>query len=344
MLTFVKFGGLQLFAKDELMKIIRNRMLNNVILFPIILILILLNSCSESPEKISKGHLESMSHECAKDTDKRLCINELKTKFFNDGNNYVTFEDLNKSQTRRVKLNCLNYKKRGLITYNNCLAEQKEFAVTGKLTDQKRKEVSKSNIEELFESFFYIEIFDSNKKIIGAGSGVAVTKNIIASNCHVIVVPKAKYILIYSVSADRKKSITPLYRAKLINSNYNADTCLVKIKKNNLKPVKRRSFKTLKFGEFVRAIGNPVGIVGHTSTGEINKIDENFFFDEKFKNNKVIIHDASIGSGSSGGPLFDFKGNLIGLNTLGFKTSKGQLVGGAINLAVSADYIDQLLD
>ncbi len=305
---------------------------------------ILLNSCSESPDKISKGHLESMSFECKNDTDKKLCINELKTKFFKDGNNYITFEDLNKSQARRVKLNCLNYKKRGLVTYNNCLAEQKEFALTGKLTDQKRKEISKSNIEELFKSFFYILVFDSNKKPIGQGSGIAVTKNIIASNCHVVGSPVIKYINIYSVSASRKKSIKPLYSAKLINSNYNADTCLVKIKKNNLKPVKRRSFKTLKFGEFVRAIGNPIGIVGHTSTGEINKIDENFINDEKFKNNKVIIHDATIGSGSSGGPLFDFKGNLIGLNTFGFTTSKGGLVGGAINVAVSADYIDELLD
>lgn len=285
-----------------------------------------------------------MAYECKNDSDQKLCMNELKTKFNNNGYKYVTFEDLNNSQKKRVQLNCQNIKKRGLISYNNCLIDQKEIALTGQLTQNKRAQIPTSNIEELFQSFFYIGVFDINKKSLGGGSGVAVSKNVIATNCHVAGTPDVRYILVYSVSTNRKKSIKPIYKASLIKSNQNADTCLIKIKKNNLKPVKIRSFKKLKFGEFVRAIGNPIGIFGHTSTGEINNIDEKFTYDKYFANNKVIIHDAVIGSGSSGGPLFDFKGNLIGLNTLGFTTGEGQLVGGAINLAVSADYILDLLD
>ena len=51
------------------------------------------------------------------------------------------------------------------------------------------------------------------------------------------------------------------------------------------------------------------------------------------KDTKVIIHGAKIGPGSSGGPLFDRDGNLIGLNTLGAPGTAAE------NISVSADYI-----
>ena len=55
------------------------------------------------------------------------------------------------------------------------------------------------------------------------------------------------------------------------------------------------------------------------------------------KDTKVIIHGARIHKGSSGGPLFDSDGAIIGLNTLGLDDSAAE------NIAVSADHIKDLL-
>ena len=92
--------------------------------------------------------------------------------------------------------------------------------------------------------------------------------------------------------------------------------------------------KKLRKGSFVRAMGSPGGMKGHTSTGDIQwlgnakELDRNFQgqlinpdegegFDE---NTKFIVHSARVHSGSSGGPLFDDDGSIIGLNTLKIQT------------------------
>lgn len=285
-----------------------------------------------------------MAYECKNDSDQKLCMNELKTKFNNNGYKYVTFEDLNNSQKKRVQLNCQNFKKRGLISYNNCLNNQKEIALKGELSKPKRAEIPKSNIAELFQSFFYLAVFDSNEKLLGTGSGVAIANNLIATNCHVVAENGVKIIDVYNVNTKKEKFTNPLQaNVMLYKVNLAADICILKLKKNNLKAVKLRSYKDLKIGEFVRAIGNPIGIIGHTSTGEINTL-KIFPFEKNSKKIKQIVHDATIGSGSSGGPLFDFRNQLIGINTAGFSTTDQQTVGGAINIAVSSDYIKDLLD
>ena len=112
----------------------------------------------------------------------------------------------------------------------------------------------------------------------------------------------------------------------------------------------QKAFNKLKKGNFVRAMGSPGGMIGHTSTGDIQwlgdgkQLDRNFDgelldadgfnFDE---NTKFIVHGARVHQGSSGGPLFDKDGAIIGLNTLISYTA-------AENIAVSADHIKELMD
>ena len=90
-------------------------------------------------------------------------------------------------------------------------------------------------------------------------------------------------------------------------------------------------------------MGSPSGLIGYTSTGDIqwlgnaeglNNTISNI--DEFDKDTKFIIHGANIDQGSSGGPLFDADGGIIGLNTMISDTA-------AENIAVSADHIKDLL-
>ena len=88
-------------------------------------------------------------------------------------------------------------------------------------------------------------------------------------------------------------------------------------------------------------MGTPRSLEGHTSQGSINWLglakDDPSTSEALGGDTKIIVHDAMIDHGSSGGPLFDKSGNLIGLNTLGIGT------GGMFFITVSSDHITDLL-
>ena len=106
-------------------------------------------------------------------------------------------------------------------------------------------------------------------------------------------------------------------------------------------------FSSLSQTDAVRALGNPKGIIGHTSLGRITALENwDHYMNDPYNHPykypitvKIIHHDAAIGEGSSGGPLFDVGGNLIGFNTYGIQEG----TTGAFSIAISADHIKDVL-
>ena len=144
-------------------------------------------------------------------------------------------------------------------------------------------------------------------------------------------------------------------RVRLYKEGYSKDIdiCILKTK-TKLKYVKKKiKFSKLEQTDFVRALGNPLGLIAHTADGNINslKIWKKDSLGRMLKTpEKIIYHDASIGSGSSGGPLFDIAGNLIGINTavISSRTDSdgdgtGVKVSGGFAIALSADHIKDLM-
>ena len=97
------------------------------------------------------------------------------------------------------------------------------------------------------------------------------------------------------------------YTAKVIKRmGDNKDIALLKIEpKKNLKTVKLGNSEKIKVGEKVLAIGNPFGFNGTLTQGIISRID--------YAKNRIQT-DAAINPGSSGGPLLNEKGEIIGIN------------------------------
>ena len=97
------------------------------------------------------------------------------------------------------------------------------------------------------------------------------------------------------------------YTAKLLRKmGENKDIALLKIDTNkNLKTVKLGNSSKIKVGEKVLAIGNPFGFSGTLTQGIISRID--------YAKNRIQT-DAAINPGSSGGPLLNEKGEIIGIN------------------------------
>jgi S1-C subfamily serine protease len=76
-------------------------------------------------------------------------------------------------------------------------------------------------------------------------------------------------------------------------------------------------------GEFVMAVGNPLGLTNNVTQGNVSKVAED-----------VVLHTAPISSGNSGGPLVDRDGRVIGVVDASFTPSEGTPVVENLNIAV----------
>lgn len=104
----------------------------------------------------------------------------------------------------------------------------------------------------------------------------------------------------------------------------------------NVKPVEMRDMvkDPVKVGEVVIAVGNPLGLRDNVSSGIVSNVDRRFDLEPE---NKFLGTDAPINPGNSGGGLFDMKGRLIGINTLGAQGADG--IAGSIRV----DVVQQVL-
>lgn len=141
----------------------------------------------------------------------------------------------------------------------------------------------------------------------GRGSGVVVSKNYVATNCHVIANAQGANIAKFRDG----------YQPKAIKADWKHDLCLLKFDDLPFKPVDMRDSQTLQYEEAVFSLGFPVGQnVPQSSYGNIKAT---YPFDDSL----IIRSDAAFAMGSSGGALFDEQFNLIGITTFKSPGSKG---------------------
>lgn len=177
----------------------------------------------------------------------------------------------------------------------------------------------------------------------GSGSGVFITPNgFIITNNHVVEDAKADGIKV--TTADKKE-----YKARLIGRDPLTDLAVIKIEGSGFSPAYFGNSDETQVGEWVVAVGNPLGLNHTITAGIVSAIgrggldlnrDRNGYGVENF-----IQTDAAINPGNSGGGLFDLEGRLVGINSaIATRTGYYQGYGFAIpaNLAksVAADLIE----
>jgi len=222
------------------------------------------------------------------------------------------------------------------------LAENLSPAVVNISTTQviKRKNPMHQFRSPLFEDFFgddFENFFggrDREYKKQSLGSGFIINdEGFIITNHHVIA--NATEILV-TLSDNNKKE----YEAKLIGSDANTDLALIKIEtKKELPFVVLGDSDNLKIGEWVMAIGNPFGLGGTVTAGIVSqkgRVIGSGPYDD------FIQTDASINPGNSGGPLFNMKGEVVGINTA--IIAGGQGIGFAVPVNMAKEIIVQLKD
>ncbi len=175
----------------------------------------------------------------------------------------------------------------------------------------------------------------------GTGSGVIVSQDgIIITNNHVVEGRQTR----------RGDTINPrvqvrLYdgrkaEAKVLGTDPRSDLAVLKVDLPNLTPVDLGSSSTIEVGEWVMAVGNPLGFDNTVSVGVVSSkkrslpVGENGLVDG-------IQTDAAINPGNSGGALCNAQGQLIGINSA-IASGTGQSVG--IGFAIPIDRAKKIVN
>jgi S1-C subfamily serine protease len=173
----------------------------------------------------------------------------------------------------------------------------------------------------------------------GEGSGSVITQQgHILTNNHVIDGARSIQVHLY----DGKN-----YDAVLVGTDKASDIAVLRIEAppEVLFPVTFGNSERLRVGQRVYALGNPFGLERTLSTGIISSLDRTLPSRRNGRSMKQIIQiDASINPGSSGGPLLDTRGRVIGMNVaIASSTGDSAGVGFAIPVSTIARVVPQLL-
>jgi len=173
------------------------------------------------------------------------------------------------------------------------------------------------------------------RKASSLGSGFIIKANgTVITNNHVIA--NAEDILVRV--GDKE------YKAKVVGADPYMDIAVLKMEtKDKFTPVSFGDSDKARVGDWAVAIGNPFGLGGTVTAGIISARNRDI---NLTRYDDFIQTDASINQGNSGGPLFNLKGEVIGINTAiiapGQSGSIG--IGFAIPANAASNVIDQLME
>ena len=163
-----------------------------------------------------------------------------------------------------------------------------------------------------------------------------------------LIVDREGFILTNEHVVDDAKSITVIlpskieYPAEIIGTDKQTDLALIKIKtEEELSIAKLGNSDEVEVGEWVIAVGNPYGFDRTVSFGIVSgkgRVLPNLPIENQLIND-FIQTDAAIDPGSSGGPLVNLKGEVVGINSIGF--GRGQ--GFTIPINIANEVKDKLL-
>ena len=164
----------------------------------------------------------------------------------------------------------------------------------------------------------------------GSGSGVIIREDgIIVTNNHVVGEDTSEAEVRLS---DKSRAI-----ARIIGRDKETDIAVLKIEAD--RPLPAASFgdsMALKVGQWVLAVGNPMGLDRTVTLGVISGIGRERLNLSKYEN--FIQTDAAINPGNSGGPLFNLRGEVIGINTAIIHMAQG------IGFSIPADMVSRVVD
>ena len=167
----------------------------------------------------------------------------------------------------------------------------------------------------------------------GNGSGFIVgADGIVLTNAHVV--RDAKEVTVKL--SDRRE-----FRAKVLGSDARTDVAVLKVDARNLPVVRLGRADALKVGEWVLAIGSPFGLENTVTAGVVSAKGRSLPGDAGVP---FIQTDVAVNPGNSGGPLFNSRGEVVGINSQIYSQTGGyQGLSFAIPIEVATRVRDQIV-
>ncbi len=180
--------------------------------------------------------------------------------------------------------------------------------------------------EKALAATVYLEMKDTNGKTLGIGSGFFVKPNLIATNYHVIEgAAKGTAKLVGKSTTYKIEGVTATDK---IN-----DLALLKVTAYGIKPLSLSDSDMVRIGETVYVAGNPKGLEGTFSDGIISSRRD------KLTKERLQM-TAPISPGSSGGPVLNKKGEVVGVSVAVHRALDAQ----NLNFAIPSKYLKKLLE
>jgi serine protease Do len=173
---------------------------------------------------------------------------------------------------------------------------------------------------------------------LGSGFVISATGYVVTNN-HVVTADGQGQVESVSVTMPDGTE----YPAKVVGRDAASDLAVLKINPTRPLPfVKFGDSRDARVGDWVIAIGNPFGLGGTVTAGIISAVYRNTGTGSAY--DRYLQTDAAINRGNSGGPMFDMKGQVIGINNAIFSPNGGSIgIGFAIPADVAAPIIDRLM-
>ena len=195
-----------------------------------------------------------------------------------------------------------------------------------------------SPFKDFFDDFFKRQQQGQGEQprtMTSMGSGFIIDgTGIIVTNSHVVEGAE---------SIEVRFQDSSVLKAELVGRDPKTDLAVLRVKPPQpLSGVTFGDSDTLRIGEWVMAIGNPFGLGGSVSLGIVSARNRDI---SSGPYDDYIQTDAAINKGNSGGPLFNLRGDVIGINTAIFSPSGGSVgIGFAVPANTAKGVVSQLLE
>ena len=184
------------------------------------------------------------------------------------------------------------------------------------------------------------------------GSGIIISEDgYIVTNNHVVDTSSTSSYSYYELSKATSIKVKlnsetygddATFDATVVGQDSQTDLAVLKIEKDGLTAAEFADSDQAVVGEFVMAVGSPLGLDTTVTQGIISAVNRQVESDGVVYT--CIQTDAAINSGNSGGALVNSDGQVIGINTLKLSGSDVEGIGFAIPINSTLDVIDQLID
>jgi serine protease Do len=192
-------------------------------------------------------------------------------------------------------------------------------------SSSKAPEIQGNTPFDQFLKRFFEHQFGQNSPLEPFGGG---GKTLMALGSGFIVDPSG-YIVTNNHVVDHATKVTVIlqdhsrHTARVIGRDSKSDLALLKIKTDKKLPyVRFGDSKTAKVGDWIVAVGNPFGLGGTVTAGIVSALGRNI---DAGSFEDFLQIDAPINRGNSGGPTFNLKGEVIGINTAIYSPSGGSV-------------------